>query len=89
MYKLLILEKLEGLHVCQERAMTANRLYRKLNRDADERRKRRFFFLESAKISVFQRPKTGSWLLPTKSNSFSATDTSTGSVQARSIELLF
>ncbi len=43
------------------------RLYRKLNRDADSRRKRRFFFLESAKISVFQRPKKVLFLLPIKS----------------------
>ena len=28
------------------------------NRDADERRKRRFFLFESAKISVFMRPKS-------------------------------
>ncbi len=42
------------------------RLYRKLNRDADSRRKRRFSLFESAKVSVFQRPKIGSLLITDK-----------------------
>ncbi len=48
--------------------MSRNRLHRKLNWDADSRRKRRFFFFESAKISVHLRPAKGFSLLPIKPN---------------------
>ena len=56
----------EAAELVRSATEAIKRLYRKLNRDADSRRKRRFFFFESAKISVFQRPKKGSSLITDK-----------------------
>ena len=47
-------------------AKSNNRHYRKLIGDADSRRQTQIFLSESAKISVYLRPKQTSWLITDK-----------------------